>query len=120
MSTNVYTFGYRAPRYPADFKLLLQAAGPPPLLLDGHCVDISEDGLRATFETALEVGAAVTLILPVARSSTSLRIAARLTNRQCNFHGFNFTFSSEEERDYMQGYVDSMRSPTTRPAYPTQ
>ncbi len=114
MSPEVYNFGYRTPRFPADFIVLLQAEGHPPRFVDGHCVNISEEGLRATFQTALEVGSAVSLILTLPGSPTSLRIAARLINRDGKFHGFTFVFASQKERDGIQAFIESLRARQSR------
>lgn len=109
MSTDIHNFSYRTPRFRADFNLLLHTEGESPLSLAGHCVDISEDGLRATFSKSLEVGSTVTLILPSAESKPLLRISARLTHRDREFHGFTFDFASEKERDCIGEYIASLR-----------
>jgi len=112
MANSIYSFGYRVPRFRTDFHLLLQAEDRQQALLDGRCTDISEDGLGAQVRASLEVGSTVTLILTLPGSTTSLRVAARVTNRKGEFHGFAFVFSSQRERDYVQKYVESLRSNT--------
>jgi hypothetical protein len=109
MSKGVYSFGYRVPRFRADFHLLLQTEDRQPVLLDGRCTDISEDGLGAQFRELLEVGSKVNLILTLPSRSTSLRVAARVTNRKGDFHGFAFVFSSQGEREQVQRYIESLR-----------
>lgn len=116
MSQRVYTFGYRVPRFRTDFHLLLQAEGTQPHLLDGHCMDISEDGLSAEFHTSLELGAHVNLILTLPGSSTSLRVTARVSNRTGDFYGFAFTFLCQSDRERVRRYVQSLqRSRSTHP-----
>lgn len=114
MSKSVYSFGYRAPRFRADFHLLLQTEDRQPTLLDGRCMDISEDGIGAQFRSSLEVGSKVNLIFTLPGSATSLRVTAQVTNQKGEFYGFAFIFSSQREREYVQRYVESQR--TIRPS----
>jgi PilZ domain len=111
---NIYKFGYRAPRYRADFQLLLQTDERVPTLMDARCTDLSEDGLAAKTKAALQIGARVTLILTLPGVSTSMRIPARVTNRQVDGYGFAFLFSSQNERSYMHEYLESRRSSMVR------
>jgi len=110
MPKTIHSFAYRVSRFRADFHLLLQTEDRQPVLLDGRCTDISEDGLGAQFRALLEVGSIVNLILTLPTSSTSLRVAARVTNRKGDFHGFAFIFSSQREREHVQRYIESLRS----------
>lgn len=112
MLDSIYSFGYRLPRFRTDFHLLLQTADRQPLLLDGRCTDISEEGLGAQFPTALEIGSTVKLILTLPGSSISLHVSARVTNRKGEFHGFAFLFPSQQERDHVHNYIKSLRSHT--------
>jgi hypothetical protein len=115
VTVHTYKFGYRAPRYRADFRLLLQTDERIPNLLDARCTDISEDGLAVKTNATLEVGSKVTLILTLPGVSTSTRIAARVTNRQVDGYGFAFIFSSQNERSYMHQYLASRRLTTALP-----
>lgn len=110
MNDKIYNYGYRAPRFPADFRLLLQTGDRIPGLLDARCVDFSEDGLAAEINATLEIGTKVTLLLTLPGTSTSMRIPARVTNRQVGGYGFAFIFSSQNERSYMHEYLESRRS----------
>ena len=110
MSQSIYNFGYRSPRFPANFRVLLQLEDRYPTLLEARCVDISEDGLRAECPSALEVGSIVILIMTLPGSSTSLRIKARVSNRQRDFHGVAFIFSSQKDREHVRDYVEQLRS----------
>ena len=114
MADEIYKFGYRAPRYRADFSLLLQTDDRLPSLLDARCIDLSEDGLAAKTKASLQIGAKVTLILTLPGISTSMRIAARVTNRQVDGYGFAFIFSSPNERSYMHEYLESRPSSMVR------
>jgi hypothetical protein len=114
LTDKIYNYGYRAPRYRADFRLLLQTTDRSPGLLDARCTDLSEDGLAAAINGALEIGARVTLIITLPGTSTSMRIAAKVTNRQVGGYGFAFIFSSHNERSYMHEYLESRRSSMVR------
>ena len=114
MPDDIYKYGYRAPRYPADFCLLLQTDQRVPTLIDARCTDLSEDGLAAKTKAWLEIDAKVTLILTLPGISTSMRIAARVANRQVDGYGFAFIFSSQNERSYMREYLESRRSTIVR------
>jgi hypothetical protein len=114
MRDKIYNYGYRAPRFRVDFRLLLQTSDRNAGLLDARCTDLSEDGLAVEVNASLEIGAVVTLILTLPGNLTSMRIAARVTNRQVGSYGFAFIFSSENERRYMHQYLESRHSSTLR------
>jgi len=109
MSKSIYTFGYRVPRFRTDFHLLLQTEGQQRTLLDGRCMDISEDGLGAEFHTSLELGTNVNLILTLPDSSTSVRVNARVANRCGDVYGFAFLFFSQADRERVKRYVRSLQ-----------
>jgi hypothetical protein len=110
MTDKIYDFGYRAPRFGADFRLFLQIDNLHSALLDARCIDLSEDGLAVESRASLEIGTVVTLILTLPGTSISRRIAARVTNCRVNRYGFAFIFSSQQEKSYMHEYLDSRRS----------
>jgi hypothetical protein len=112
--SGIYEFGYRTPRFRADFHFLLQTEGPPPRLLDARCLDISEEGIAAQVADHLTVGAVVTLMLTFPGNSTTWRIPAKVCNRQDEDHGFAFIFSSQSERDDVRRYVASLHGDTVR------
>lgn len=104
----VQAFGYRLPRFSADFRLVLQVPGPPPRLLDARCCDISEDGLKARVQECLPIGSRVTLLLTLPNKSASLAIAATVNHEDNGDHGFAFQFPSVEERERVRQYVQSL------------
>src|SRR5690242_16281195 len=73
-------FDYRVPRFPADFRLLVQTTEPQPRLLDARCLDISEDGLAAQIAESLPVGTGVILLLTLPGKTTSLQVAATVSH----------------------------------------
>jgi hypothetical protein len=114
MTDKIYDFGYRAPRFRANFRLFLQIDDLHSALLDARCIDLSEDGLAVESRASLEIGTVVTLILTLPGTSISRRIAARVTNCRVNRYGFAFLFSSQQEQSYMHEYLDTQRSTLVR------
>lgn len=114
MTTKIHDYGYRTPRYQADFRLLLQCAPPSTVLIDARCTALSEDGLAAEVNMPLEVGTRVMLILMLPGKTRSIKIGARVTNRQLEVYGFAFIFSSLHEQKYMRDYIESQRSTMVR------
>jgi hypothetical protein len=108
----IQEFGYRTPRFPADFHFLLQVNDPKPRLIDARCVDISSDGLAAKLAESLAVGSQVTLMLALPGHSSTLRVAARVSHQHHGEHGFAFIFSSQHERESIQKYLASVRTST--------
>src|SRR5581483_9719934 len=106
----VTKFGYRVPRFPADFRLLVQTTEPESKLLDARCRDISEDGLAAHIAESLSVGTRVVLVLTLPGKTTSLRVAATVSHQDHGEHGFAFNFSSQNQREHVQKYVISLRN----------
>jgi len=108
---DVYPFGYRLPRFHTDFHLCLQVEEIHSGLLHGLCTDISEHGLRAQVQHTLPIGSAVTLIMSLP-GSQAVRITARILSRQHDSYGFGFVFSSDQQRECIRRYIDSLSSPT--------
>ena len=112
VTDKIYDYGYRARRFPADFRLFLQTDDRSRPLLDARCTDLSEDGLAAETNASLDIGARVSLILTLPGTTTSMRICATVTNRQIVSYGFAFVFSSPSERNYMREYLETRDSNT--------
>lgn len=108
----IQEFGYRVPRFPADFHFLLQINDPQPRVLDAQCTDISCDGLAAKMAEGLSVGTQVTLMLSLPGRPETLRIGGRVSHQHNGEHGFAFLFTSQRERDCIQKYVSSFRTKT--------
>jgi hypothetical protein len=105
----VQEFGYRKPRFRADFHILLQTEAPDVRLLDARCTDISEDGLAARVAEPLRVGSRVAFIFSLPDRSTPVRIAATVNNQQQETYGFTFVFSSPEDRNLIHRYLARLR-----------
>jgi len=104
----VQEFGYRAPRFPVDFRLLLETSDTEPRVVSGLCTDISADGLAVRIAECLSVGTQVLFMFTLPGSPTSLRITGRVTYEKDGEHGFAFTFSSEQERELIQQQLSSL------------
>ncbi len=105
-------FGYRKPRFRADFHFLLQTEGQGSQLLSARCTDISEEGLAAFVSAELDVGTAVTFILTLPEGPTSIRLRAIVNYHIEQCHGFKFVFSSDREREFVYRYLADLRSST--------
>ena len=105
----IYSFGYRKPRFRTNFRILLQLTGITPKLADALCVDISEDGLAAEVMEDLTIGTQVTVVMTPPETAVSIRLAAEIVNRDQHHYGFFFHFSSPVERDSLRTYVAGIR-----------
>lgn len=105
----IYNYGYRTPRFPVDFRLLLQTDERLPRLLEARCLNLSEDGLALDISEPLDLGANVTLILTLPGNSTSMRILAKVSNCNQDGYGVAFLFSSQNQRKYICDYLASQR-----------
>ncbi len=112
---HVQEFGYRTPRFRADFRLLVHTEPPDPKLLEARCSDISEDGLVAIVKETLVIGSRVEFILTLSDSSAPVRIAARVNNYQDSTYGFTFVFSSDTERNEIHRYIAALRQSAASP-----
>jgi hypothetical protein len=107
MTENFHDYGYRAPRLPVGFGLLLQTQNANRPVLNGLCTDLSEDGLAVDTGGLLDIGEQVTLIMTLPGTATSVRLAASVTNSRAGGYGLSFIFSSPRERSFMQEYLES-------------
>jgi hypothetical protein len=107
--SGIYEFGYRTPRFCANFYFLLQTEGLDAHVMEARCIDIGDEGMAAQICEPLEIGTQVIVILTLPRSSTSLRVAARVCNRHDQDHGMVFLFSSQNERQDFREYLRALR-----------
>jgi hypothetical protein len=106
--TGIREFGYRAPRFHANFYFLLQTEEPGSRLMEARCLDIGEEGMAAEISEPLSVGTKVIMILTLPGISTSLRIAGRVCNRHDHEHGLAFVFASQIERRNFKEYLSTL------------
>jgi Tfp pilus assembly protein PilZ len=114
VTDTISNYGYRTPRFRADFRLLMQIDDRHPALLDAQCTDLSEEGLAADTKASLEIGVQVTLILALPGTSTPMRVSAKVIHRQSKGYGFAFVFSSADQRRHMSEYLESRRTSVVR------
>ena len=105
----VYSFGYRKPRFRTNFRVLLQVNGFPPKLIDALCIDISEDGIAAEVVEDLAIGTKLVVVMTPPESSASVRVSAEIMNKNDHHYGLIFHFSSATERETLRGYLDAIR-----------
>lgn len=105
----VYSFGYRKPRFRTNFRVLLHVNGFPPKLIDALCIDISEDGIAVEVVEDLAIGTQLAVVMTPPGSSVSVRTSAKVVNKNDHHYGLIFHFSSAAERETLRGYLDSIR-----------
>ena len=109
IDNDVYSFGYRKPRYRTRFRVLLQMNGYPPRLVDALCVDVSEDGFAVEVAENVAIGTQLTVVMTPPESSISARFSAEVVNRNDYHYGLIFHFTSQQERDSLRAYLTSIR-----------
>jgi hypothetical protein len=76
-------------------------------VLEAHCYEISEYGLAACLSGPISLDATPIFVLTLPGEAITLRIQARVTNRQGVNYGFAFLFSTPAEREHVQRYLSS-------------
>jgi hypothetical protein len=104
----VRPFGFRAPRYATNFSFSLELAFSKERL-PALCVNISEDGLAAELDQDLAPKAQVRLWLLFPGSGVPLRLQASVEYRNEHQHGFVFRYSSQEEQEQVQAFIQTIR-----------
>lgn len=103
----VRTFGFRAPRFSVNFNFSFEVM-PSRERYEAVCSDISEDGLAADLLQKLTVKTRVTMWLLFPGSTIPVQIQASVEYRHDRRHGFNFLYSSVDERAQVQAYIRSL------------
>jgi len=106
-SGDIRTFGFRSPRFSVNFNFSLEVV-PSGERCEAVCTDISEDGLAADLLQKLPVKTQVTMWLLFPGGTAPLRIEASVEYRHDRKHGFNFLYSSLEERAQVQAFIRSI------------
>ena len=105
LERHIREFGYRKPRVCANFHLWLQTGGADARVLDARCRDLSEDGLAAELNEPLAVGTCVEFVFTLPNSPGSFHLKATVASQNDCVHGFNFIYSSQAERDFIDDYL---------------
>ena len=111
MST-VKEFGYRKPRFQADFSLWVQTDEPQVRALSAHCFDIGEDGIGAELTEPLNIGQKVRFVFTLPRANCSWHVAAKVINRHENQYGFLFLYGSASEREFIHDFLIYLQGST--------
>src|SRR6266481_6310143 len=90
---SVRSFGFRAPRVPANFSFFLEVIATGERY-EAVCTDISEDGLAAELLKPLLPNAQVTMRLLLPGSTKPLQIEGRVEYGQDRRCGLTFLYSS--------------------------
>lgn len=109
IENEIYSFGYRKPRYRTNFRVLVRVDDYPPRMVDALCTDVSEDGLAAEISETLAVGMKVTIVMTPPDSSMSVRVSAEVVNQNDHHYGFIFHFISQSELEAFRTYLASLR-----------
>jgi hypothetical protein len=107
---NIREFGYRAPRFFANFRFFVQTA-PDFSVREAHCYELGQTGLAARVSSPLMPGSIVTLLLTLPGQCITLRICARVIHQQGFDHGFAFIFSGAEQQNYLRQYFSCLQLP---------
>lgn len=110
-SAEVRDFGFRVPRFRTNFNFSLQVNSTREQH-EASCTDISEEGLAADLLQSLAPETRVTLWLLFPGSVAPVQIQAYVEYRQERRHGFNFLYTSMEERSQVQAFIQSVRPKT--------
>jgi hypothetical protein len=118
--SNIKQYGYRKPRFKADFRLWLETEGPNARMLDARCFDLGEDGLGAQLADRLQVNSRVKFVFSLPHSPTSVHIAAKVVSCNEHTHGFMFLYSSQLERDFIHQCLADLCGEKVGLSKPTQ
>jgi hypothetical protein len=104
-TTRMRSFLYRFPRLKAHLPMDLIVGSAVVL---GHCLDISESGLRGTFADSVPSGTEG--LLTLYRGEQSIQVHARVNS----FHGdearLRFRYDSDQEREAVRSFLTLLRA----------
>jgi hypothetical protein len=105
----VRAFGFRAPRFHTNFNFTLEVKATRERH-EALCTDISEDGLAAELLLKLPPKTEVTMWLLFPGGVLPLQIQASVEYRRERRHGFNFLYSTMDERAQVKTFIQSIRA----------
>jgi hypothetical protein len=105
---DIRPFGFRAPRFPTSFSFSVELTSSRERV-QALCVNISEDGLAAELLQKLAPKTPVTLWLLFPAGTVPLRLQASVEYRQDKQHGFVFRYSSAQQQEQVQAFIQSIR-----------
>jgi len=93
-------FEYRTPRLRGNFSVDFLMSDHA---LHGHCINVSDTGIRATLDGDVLAGGTGSLILRHSRHT--LTVQAVVTHLQIGEVGFSFIFHTEEQRELARKFL---------------
>lgn len=100
-------FQYRNPRFQVNDAIEVSLASGE--VLQGHCIDISAEGMCAELPRRLPLD--TNLKLRLTAQGETLALAAKVSYYDGDRCGLVFQFTSGRERDTVEGFLQRMRRP---------
>jgi hypothetical protein len=76
----------------------------------GHCLDISESGLRGTFADSVPLGSEG--LLTLYRGDLSVQVRAKVNSFQADEARIRFRYDSNQERDAVRSFLKLLLPPS--------
>jgi hypothetical protein len=108
-ATRVRAFGFRAPRFKTNFNFSLEITATRERH-EALCTNLSEDGLAAELLLKLPTKTEVTMWLLFPGGTTPVQIKAVVEYRRERLHGFNFLYSTIDEREQVKAFIQMIRA----------
>ena len=108
-TARVREFGFRAPRFKTNFNFSLEIAATRERH-EALCTNLSEDGLAAELLLKLPTKTEVTMWLLFPGGTTPVQIKAVVEYRRERMHGFNFLYSTMDERAQVKAFIQMIRT----------
>lgn len=108
-TARVRAFGFRAPRFKTKFNFSLEITATRERH-EALCSNISEDGLAAELLLKLPVKTEVTMWLLFPGGTTPVQIKGLVEYRRERMHGFNFLYSTMDERAQVTAFIQMLRA----------
>jgi hypothetical protein len=108
-AARVRDFGFRAPRFKTNFNFSIEISATRERH-EALCSNISEDGLAAELLLKLPAKTEVTMWLLFPGGTTPVQIKAVVEYRRERMHGFNFLYSTMDEREQVRAFIQMLRA----------
>jgi len=108
-AARVRAFGFRAPRFKTNFDVSLEITATRERH-EALCTNLSEDGLAAELLLKLPTKTEVTMWLLFPGGITPVQIKAVVEYRRERLHGFNFLYSTMDEREQVKAFIQMIRA----------
>jgi hypothetical protein len=108
-AARVREFGFRSPRFKTNFNFSVEITATRERH-EALCTDISEDGLAAELLLKIPPKTEVTMWLLFPGGTTPVQIQASVEYRRERLHGFNFLYSTLDERAQVKAFIQMIRA----------